>query len=706
MTIAKTTSQVSYAGDGVTVAFPVGYRFIDDPDLSVYVVTDATGVAVLQTITTHYSVTNTGTEAGGTLTMVTAPASGETLLIQRDTPETQPADYTANDPFPAETHEGALDRLTLMRQDAARGGGRHVSFPTGDTTSPVLPPSPTRAGKLFGFDTLGVPAMYDASYPLSASFATRAEAVANLPTLADGAVMAAAGLFYEAQSGATDISDMAGFVPLGDVYPDHFAENTTPGTTDMGAAIQSAVDYVRIEKDGGDVHLLPTGYATSTTIEVWERVTIVGPTGMAVNWYTTDFAPKGAHIILLSGSNVDVVNIVISGNTTGSPVPAETNDDRRHGGGIVNVLIDGNKDDNPNPGNTGNNTAGMGVRLIGVNVVTMHDLTVLRCAEDGVKAESNGDPDGQCNNLQIHRVYSANNEESGYDLAGGDSRLSFLWASNNGSTGFTSSMGRSSYTSCYATDNSTHGFYSGADKTQFLGCWAYHNRSNGFLIDAEYQALSVCVAQHNGMNTGLAATSRCGFSLTANADHYSVIGCRSVDDGLGTPLVYTQEYGFYLINTGLTGAFEGNYADNNQTSDYSIASNSAVSLHQGVSASASHPGFTATGSIDMGGNLITGVNGLSFDAPRTVTSVTSNVLSIGADSLVTMNVSGGATVNSISSSASHDNMIVMVRNIEANAVTFTNGANLRTQSGSNLSLAQYAAATFAEFSDGVWYQVG
>lgn len=653
-----------------------------------------------------YTVAGEGT-ASGSITLTT-PADGATLYaIYLEVPLERLSDFQVRGEFRSEPLNDEFDRLWQRVQLHDTLIDRSLAVSKTSTAPGPIPADATRASKILAFDAAGAIYMLDAAYPLSGSFATRAEFVANKPTLANGAVVAAGGLFYEASTGATGISDLSGFVPFGDVTPDHWAENTTPGTTDMGAAMQSAIDYARIELGGGEVQFFPKTYGTGQTVKLWERVFLRGSGGIPVNWYSAaDYEAKGSAIIALPGLDADAVQAVISGNTVGSPVPAETNADRRHGGGITNLLIDGNKSANPNPGNTDRNSAGNALALIGVNVIHLRDIVLMRAAENGLIAKSNGQPDGQCNNLYISHIYSGNNEQNNFDLAGGDSNIAFLWGTNAGGNGLTSAMAATEFVAISMQDSANHGIYSAGEDCVWNGARTYHNRKRGIYIDAPHNKLIGCRARHNGMNTGASATERAGIYLSSNADHYTVLGCSSYDDGLGDPLVYTQQYGFYLNNTGLTGVFEGNYADNNQTSDYFIASNLDIDLHQGVSASASHPGFTATGSIDMDGNLLSGLNGLSFDAPRTVTSVTSNVLSIGADSLVTMNVSGGATVNSISSSASHDNMIVMVRNIEANAVTFTNGANLRMQSGANLSLAQYAAATFAEFADGVWYQVG
>ena len=61
--------------------------------------------------------------------------------------------------------------------------------------------------------------------------------------------------------GSDPIADLPGLVPYGDVYPDHFGENTTPGTTDMSAAVQAALDYL-------DEWVTSTGFTTSSGVDL------------------------------------------------------------------------------------------------------------------------------------------------------------------------------------------------------------------------------------------------------------------------------------------------------------------------------------------------------------------------------------------------------------------------------------------------------
>ena len=138
MTISSVTkSSTQYNGDDSTVAFSTSFVFDVEGSLDVYV--DST----LQTITTHYTVSGGGTPpATGTVTMVTAPATGEVLTIQRVTPRTQGTDYVENDAFPAASHEAALDKTTLLIQEIEESLSRTVLQDVTTTITDLTLPAP------------------------------------------------------------------------------------------------------------------------------------------------------------------------------------------------------------------------------------------------------------------------------------------------------------------------------------------------------------------------------------------------------------------------------------------------------------------------------------------------------------------------------------------------------------------------------------
>lgn len=141
MTISSTTSRVSFAGNGSTTVFSFPYYFLDDADLVVILRVDSTGVETTKTITTHYTVTGAGDDAGGEVTMLTAPASGETLIIYRDPSVIQETDLAENDSLPAETVEETFDRGVMIAQRLKNRLDRAVRLTEGYSSSfdPSLP---------------------------------------------------------------------------------------------------------------------------------------------------------------------------------------------------------------------------------------------------------------------------------------------------------------------------------------------------------------------------------------------------------------------------------------------------------------------------------------------------------------------------------------------------------------------------------------
>ena len=159
MTVSSLTTKNSYSGNGSTSAFSYTFKIFDDDDVTVIIRTDSTGTETVKTKTTHYTVSGVGNAGGGTITFTSGniPASGETVLLLRNTPLTQATDYTPNDPFPAATHEDALDKLTLISQDTQEEIDRSIKLSRANTmtSTEFTVPAATRANKIFAFDSSG-----------------------------------------------------------------------------------------------------------------------------------------------------------------------------------------------------------------------------------------------------------------------------------------------------------------------------------------------------------------------------------------------------------------------------------------------------------------------------------------------------------------------------------------------------------------------
>lgn len=115
--IASETSKSTYNGNGATTVFARLFPVSDKTHVRV-VLTDADGVEHEQVVDTDYTVQGVSNPSSGTwtITMVTAPATGETLTILPGVPLTQETDFENQGGFFAKTHENSFDRLTLIAQ--------------------------------------------------------------------------------------------------------------------------------------------------------------------------------------------------------------------------------------------------------------------------------------------------------------------------------------------------------------------------------------------------------------------------------------------------------------------------------------------------------------------------------------------------------------------------------------------------------------
>jgi len=170
MTVSSTTTKVSYSGDGSTAVFAYTFKVFNASELVVITRVDATGVETTETLNTAYIVDGVENANGGNVTFkyntgnpsdpnysVTdyRPQTGETVVIKRVLPLTQTTDYTPNDPFPAEVHEEALDKLTFMSQQQQEEIDRSFKFAETDAGTASIPVASERANKYLAFDAEG-----------------------------------------------------------------------------------------------------------------------------------------------------------------------------------------------------------------------------------------------------------------------------------------------------------------------------------------------------------------------------------------------------------------------------------------------------------------------------------------------------------------------------------------------------------------------
>ncbi len=116
MTISSTTRRVDYSGDDSETVFSYTFKLLDESHVKV-TIRDSAGSDTTQTLSTHYTVSGVGRPTGGSITMVTAPATGETLIIERSVPKLQQTDLRNQGTFQPQTIEDALDYAMMAIQE-------------------------------------------------------------------------------------------------------------------------------------------------------------------------------------------------------------------------------------------------------------------------------------------------------------------------------------------------------------------------------------------------------------------------------------------------------------------------------------------------------------------------------------------------------------------------------------------------------------
>ncbi|PNU05801.1 FAD-dependent oxidoreductase [Novosphingobium guangzhouense] len=130
MTVAAKTPSSSHIEDGVSKNFTLDFRFLDVSDVrAVRIFADGSTVDLVAGI--DFTVAGGETDAGGTLTVAVTAAAGTRLRAWRVTPLDQQAKYPTSGTFPAQSHEEALDKLSMTTQELSRDIDRAFKVPMG-----------------------------------------------------------------------------------------------------------------------------------------------------------------------------------------------------------------------------------------------------------------------------------------------------------------------------------------------------------------------------------------------------------------------------------------------------------------------------------------------------------------------------------------------------------------------------------------------
>lgn len=150
MSVTQQTPYNQYTGNGSSTVYPYQFLILQATDLAVYV------AGVLKTSGADYSVAGAGTVSGGTVTFVTAPASGVTVTLVRAMRQERLTDYQQAGDFLTSVVNPDFDRAILLAQDLLGDVGRAIRAPPYEVTASMqLPAASARANLLLAFDANG-----------------------------------------------------------------------------------------------------------------------------------------------------------------------------------------------------------------------------------------------------------------------------------------------------------------------------------------------------------------------------------------------------------------------------------------------------------------------------------------------------------------------------------------------------------------------
>lgn len=320
MTIETTANRISYTGSGTTGPFSFPYYFLADGDLTVIKTTIADGTEETLTLTTDYTVSGAGEAAGGSVTLVATLSSSYKLTIIRDPDILQPADYPANDRFPAATHEEALDRATMILQRLKDLIDRSFRLSDGDVSGISLILSNLAAGELIAVNSAGT-----GIESVAAADVNLATVSAFIQTLLDDATAAAA---------RTTLGAAA------------LAANTFTGAQLIqAAATQDAVEIAG--RAGGTssykVTLTPTTLTASRTATLPDETFDVGfrniPQNSQSTAYTAVLADSGKHLLHPSADTTARTFTIPANSSVAYPIGTAITFVNQASAGVMTIAI-------------------------------------------------------------------------------------------------------------------------------------------------------------------------------------------------------------------------------------------------------------------------------------------------------------------------------------------------------------------------------
>lgn len=171
--ITANDARIQYVATAAQTVFPYDFPIFSQDHLTVTRV--RAGTTTTLTITTDYTVSGVGVQAGGNVTLTSGATLSDLITIERTVPAARATDYNEAGDFFATALNQDLDLLVMVDQQIIRDARRSLRLSAEDTVTTLnaLPSASTRAGAFLTFDASGQPSVAAAAtdVPVSSAMA-------------------------------------------------------------------------------------------------------------------------------------------------------------------------------------------------------------------------------------------------------------------------------------------------------------------------------------------------------------------------------------------------------------------------------------------------------------------------------------------------------------------------------------------------------
>lgn len=143
-----------YTAAAAQTIFDYTFPIFDEVDLVIEKTQISDGVTIILVLTTDYTVTGVGAQAGGTIVLTSGAAAGDIITITRQVELKRITDFSQEAAFNSANVNLELNRMVQMIQDRDRDIAQSMRIPDADINSPAndIPDEVTRIGRVLGFD--------------------------------------------------------------------------------------------------------------------------------------------------------------------------------------------------------------------------------------------------------------------------------------------------------------------------------------------------------------------------------------------------------------------------------------------------------------------------------------------------------------------------------------------------------------------------